>query len=177
MVWDSNTTPLVARLGTVTADRLISQRPSYVKAILIHIKGNLNAVACTACQPAATGNGEFRHYAGCVSRTSSSTSLLPLLTYFRTQYLAGTLMPALTASTMTMLPRALSVRARVARQALRTMTGRTSMVVVAVIAMTALALLAAMTAGSSLRLPPALVCVPTVARVRPRSNARTTPNY
>ena len=67
MPYDSASTPLVARRGQVTADRLLSQRASYIKAILVHIKGSLNSVACANCEAAASGTGEFRHYAGCVS--------------------------------------------------------------------------------------------------------------
>jgi hypothetical protein len=67
MPYDSASTPLVARRGQVTADRILSQRASYIKAILVHIKGSLNAAACDSCQAAAQRTGEFRHYAGCVS--------------------------------------------------------------------------------------------------------------
>lgn len=65
--YDSPNTPIVARRGHILAERLLSGRPSYIKAILIHSRGGLNQVACSNCAAAYNRTGQFRHYAGCVS--------------------------------------------------------------------------------------------------------------
>ncbi|KAF1935501.1 hypothetical protein EJ02DRAFT_516404 [Clathrospora elynae] len=59
MPYNSASTPLVACRGQVTADCLLSQRASYIKAILVHIKGSLNSVACANCEAAASGTGWY----------------------------------------------------------------------------------------------------------------------
>jgi hypothetical protein len=65
--YDSPRTPLVARRGHVSAAGLLSQRQSYVKAILIHTRGALNVAPCQRCLAAYNRTGDFLHYAGCIS--------------------------------------------------------------------------------------------------------------
>jgi hypothetical protein len=65
--YDSPRTPLVARRGHVSAANILSQRPSYLKAIIIHTRGNLNFQPCQRCLAAYNRTGEFLHYAGCIS--------------------------------------------------------------------------------------------------------------
>lgn len=65
--FDTPRTPVVARRGHVSAQGLLSHRQSYLKALLVHSRGNVNVTPCNKCQSAYEGRSEFAHYAGCVS--------------------------------------------------------------------------------------------------------------
>ncbi|EFQ87142.1 hypothetical protein PTT_17435, partial [Pyrenophora teres f. teres 0-1] len=58
--------PVVART-TLHARQILSGRPSYLKAFLVHSRGGLNARFCTNCAPVLEGAKEFTAFAGCVS--------------------------------------------------------------------------------------------------------------
>ena len=58
--------PIVARTS-VHARQLMSARPSYLKAFLVHSRGGLNANFCTNCEEARASNKDFTAFAGCVS--------------------------------------------------------------------------------------------------------------
>ena len=65
--YDSPTTPVVARRNAVSAAGLLSQRQSYVKALIIHSRGGFNIQPCQRCRAAYDRTGEFSYYAGCIS--------------------------------------------------------------------------------------------------------------
>ncbi|EMD58181.1 hypothetical protein COCSADRAFT_104549 [Bipolaris sorokiniana ND90Pr] len=59
--------PIVART-TITARQILTGRPSYLKAFVVHTRGGLNARFCTNnCAAVLEGEKEFTAFAGCVS--------------------------------------------------------------------------------------------------------------
>lgn len=62
--YDHPQSPLVVRRGAITAERLLSGRQSYVKAVFIHTRGFPNRYACGRCAAAYAATGEFSTFAG-----------------------------------------------------------------------------------------------------------------
>lgn len=60
-------TPIVARKNSVTGERLVQYRQSYLKALICHSRGMQNAVPCQRCRPAYEHTAEFPVFAGCFS--------------------------------------------------------------------------------------------------------------
>ena len=59
--------PVIART-TITARQILTGRPSYLKAFVVHSRGALNAAFCTNnCAAVLRGEKEFTAFAGCVS--------------------------------------------------------------------------------------------------------------
>ncbi|KAF5846154.1 hypothetical protein GGP41_008633 [Bipolaris sorokiniana] len=62
--------PVIART-TITARQILTSRPSYLKAFIVHSRGALNAAFCTNnCAAVLRGEKEFTAFASCVSITN-----------------------------------------------------------------------------------------------------------
>jgi Protein of unknown function (DUF3716) len=64
---DHPRSPVITRHTTATAEQILSMRPGYIIALLIHMKGMQNATPCSHCRAAYTGKNPFPHFVGCVS--------------------------------------------------------------------------------------------------------------
>jgi hypothetical protein len=66
-IHDHPRSPVITRHNTATAEQILSMRPGYVIALLIHMKGMQNAEPCDNCRAAYDGRSPFPHYVGCIS--------------------------------------------------------------------------------------------------------------